>query len=616
MFRLRLRGKLIASFLLFSLLPLIGLALLFFRFANADLIQASFQQNRVIAKGVVSEINRFLTDRAEMLQGLASTSDVQEMDPAKVTPLLVSLQKNISGAALLAVIDTRGYQIARSDGQKLLYLGDREYFKEGMARRDLTISEVVINKTTGKNSVIMIAPIFTQGILKGFVQMTLDLEFLEDLIKKNKAGVAGYSFIVDRQGRAVVHPQKEKEQGEAGLIDLKDELPVKEVLRGKSGHLIYQTKGVKYLSNFEPVPLAGWGVVVNLPLTEATALARDFLKQVGMAVAVTVAVAVLIGLSLSNTLTRPLKELGKSADLVSQGDLTVKIASTSRDEVGEVARAFREMVDSLAGAVKEVSNASISLVQAADQLKGNAEQISSGANETAAAISEVASTVNNVSSNAQVVAEISREAAEASGQGSMLSRRIGREIEAIHSAIREVADSIMNLDAKAGNIFHVADVIANIAEETNLLALNAAIEAARAGEHGRGFSVVAEEVRKLAEQSAASAKEINQLVEGIRSEIGQMVKNAKENINRIEGSTQVVSQAGESFEKISQRVEELNRYLQDVVASIQQVSASTENIAAVAEEQNAAMEEILGAANNLKKLADQLRAMVGRFVVS
>jgi methyl-accepting chemotaxis protein len=245
-----------------------------------------------------------------------------------------------------------------------------------------------------------------------------------------------------------------------------------------------------------------------------------------------------------------------------------------------------------------------------------AQQVSAGAGETASTVGEVAAAVEKVAANAREIADESASAAGYSEEGGRGVRNVVAQMELIMEATQRSREVVAGLSASAARIGQIVEMITRIADQTNLLALNAAIEAARAGGHGKGFAVVAEEVRKLAEQSAAAAREIQELIGGIQEEAARTVRAMEENSRQVGEGTEVVRQVGDIFTKIIASVQRLAGEIKSVSAAVQDISAAVQNVAATAEEQNATMEEVASSTQGLAAMANELEGLAGRFRLS
>ncbi|MVP01438.1 methyl-accepting chemotaxis protein [Paenibacillus lutrae] len=354
-------------------------------------------------------------------------------------------------------------------------------------------------------------------------------------------------------------------------------------------------------------------------------------------------------------LLKPVGELSRLSLEVAQGDLTVSIPVRSQDEFGTLAHNFnmmtasiRELITGIRDSSEEVGHASEVLKTSANQtteathhIAGSIEQVAAGAErqmqstqESTIAMEEMASGIQRIAESAGSVAQSSESAAEEASRGNVLIQRNVAQMSHMNETVQSSMESVNQLTGLSEQIGNITSMIADIAKQTNLLALNAAIEAARAGEHGKGFSVVSDEIRKLAEQSKQSSEQISDLVVTIRSGTGKAVGMMKRTAEEVTEMTQVVAESGEAFQRIVDHMDELAKQILEVSSSSQQMSAGTEEVAASiselssmnrqafdsaqtvaasSEEQLASMEDISASANVLNEMAQELRLSVSRF---
>lgn len=325
---------------------------------------------------------------------------------------------------------------------------------------------------------------------------------------------------------------------------------------------------------------------------------------------------IMIAFMLSRSISRPLAIMSDRAALIANGDLAGDdIEAAGGDELGQVARSFNQMKHSLSGFVGKINEIAGKLSDQSSQLAAQAQQTSAGAGQTAAATGEIATTVEQVAHNVQEVAQAALVMASHADTGQKGLDRISEEMSGIAVSTGEVRKTIDELAADINSINKFADMITGIAEQTNLLALNAAIEAARAGENGRGFSVVAEEVRKLAEESSQSAREIQQVIARVLSRSSRAVKAIADGTEKVVQGSGVVNEVSASLSGIISLTQGLTDQMQSVAAAAQQVSSGVQDMAATAQEQTAAMEEVSAAAESLNSLAADLRESAGKFKV-
>lgn len=367
----------------------------------------------------------------------------------------------------------------------------------------------------------------------------------------------------------------------------------------------------------------------------------------------------LLGLSLLvflYFLLKPLQQIAHEIHNVAEGDLMVEeIKFRRRDEVGVLAESVNNMVRNLSKIFVEVSLNAEHVAASSEELMASAEQTSRATEHIAASIQEVATGSENQFARTQsavtTIGDIASATEQIAGSAHQVSATAGHVTElaeAGHSSISQVIEKMQSIQDKVNDLTRDVDVlgdrsnrigqiigvITDIASQTNLLALNAAIEAARAGEQGRGFAVVAAEVRKLAEQSSDSAKEIVTMVQSIQEDTGRTVRMTEVVRDEVESGMMVAQHAGSAFERIQGGVLEVAQGFHEVSTAVKQVStntvvaresmqnvsgiaraavASTENVSAASEEQLAAMEEITSAATALSEMAEQLQTVITKF---
>jgi len=326
-----------------------------------------------------------------------------------------------------------------------------------------------------------------------------------------------------------------------------------------------------------------------------------------------VVVCILLGYFISRIISKPLKEVVRLVQKVAGGDLTETTEYRAKDEVGAVAEATNDMVAKLRTIVGSISVSSHGVAAAAEQISSSTEEIANGSAEQASSaqmiselFSELSSAIHSVAQNTEQAAEISDRTIETAKQGS-------RIIESSMKSMNEVRSQMTRLEEDSGKIGNIIEVIEDIAEQTNLLALNAAIEAARAGEQGRGFAVVADEVRKLAERSGNATKQIAVIVRG-------MQENTRESVQAFEQSSDLSRKTGESFHSIAEMVNFAGEKVSEIAAASEEQAAqsssvllSVETISSAAQQSAASSEETAATAQSLAQLAEDLQQSVKAF---
>jgi methyl-accepting chemotaxis protein len=309
--------------------------------------------------------------------------------------------------------------------------------------------------------------------------------------------------------------------------------------------------------------------------------------------ACTVVVAVVIGWLLTTGITRPLGDALHVAETISSGDLTARVEVRSKDEVGRLMGAMKEMNEYLLGAVSNVRASADTIATASSQIAAGTMDLSSRTEEQASSLQETASSMEELTSTVRQNGDNAKQANQLASQAADIAIQGGE-------AARKVADTMAEIDASANKIVDIISVIDGIAFQTNILALNAAVEAARAGEQGRGFAVVATEVRSLAQRSATAAKEIKDL-------IGDSVNRIRAGSDLVQQSTTTMLEVGESIRKVNDIMSEISAATQEQVSGIEQVNEAVSQMDTVSQ-QNAALVEQSAAAS--ESMQDQARALV------
>ncbi|HEY9857309.1 MAG TPA: methyl-accepting chemotaxis protein [Stenomitos sp.] len=390
-----------------------------------------------------------------------------------------------------------------------------------------------------------------------------------------------------------------------------------------------------------------------------------------------------VSLFLARQITRNVSAMAKAAEGIANGDLDQHVEVTTHDELGDMAASFKKMIENLSRIIGEVRDAASTVAAGADQISAGTEQLSQSAQaqaaaseETSSSMEEMAASVTQVAGNSQtlaanveetsssmeeMVASIQQVAGNADSLGSAVAQT-SASIEQMVASIQQVAGNVTQANQVASEAAHAADggrqavtktiegmaqinqvmgqvvgvieglgksseeigaiieVIDDIAEQTNLLALNAAIEAARAGEHGRGFAVVADEVRKLAERSAKATGEIATLIKGIQKETQQAITSTKEGENRIQEGSKLAQTAGESLAAIVGSVDQVTRLMAQISQATQEqanasaqitqavgsMSTLTQQVNAATREQAKGSNQILNAVEGMNRMTQQV----------
>ncbi|KPY62066.1 Histidine kinase, HAMP region:Bacterial chemotaxis sensory transducer [Pseudomonas amygdali pv. sesami] len=344
-------------------------------------------------------------------------------------------------------------------------------------------------------------------------------------------------------------------------------------------------------------------------------------------------VVLLVGIFAAFLITRqitvPLNSTVIAARRIADGDLTHDSSTTRQDELGLLQNTMQHMTVSLRGLIGGIGNGVTQIATAAEQLSAVSEQTSAGVtlqknevDQVATAMNEMASTVQEVARNTEDASLAAKQASERAAHGSSVVQHATREIGQLAGEVKQLGEAMQRLTEDSGKIGSVIDVIKAVAEQTNLLALNAAIEAARAGEQGRGFAVVADEVRSLAQRTQNSTTEIEALIQALQKGTGAASGLMDASLQRTEGTVVLARQAEQALVEINQSIGTIEQMSQQISAAAEQQSAVTDEINRsvlsvrdIADQSASATEQSAASTVELARLGSDLQSMVARFKI-
>ena len=387
-----------------------------------------------------------------------------------------------------------------------------------------------------------------------------------------------------------------------------DDENLADVRGGKSTWNRRTQDGKEFLAAYQPLEIEGldWVIVAQAQIDEVLAPARQLAATSAFIAAVVAAVAAIGSVVFARSLVRRVAVIKNAIVKIveSRGDLTVRVESRSRDELGELSRYFNAFVLTLHDIVRDLAAESKTVVEAAVAVRDSASQSADGigkqhqqTEQIAAAIEELSATIQSVGQKSAEAAEVAANAGQGAVHGGSVVEETTQRICTIAELVQRGSDEILRLGKRSEEIGEIKKVINEIADQTNLLALNAAIEAARAGEHGRGFAVVADEVRKLAERTTKATQEVGNSILQIQSETRQVVQIMQDGKDSVTDGVEKARSAGETLEGI--------------VENSKAVASAIGSIASATTEQTTASQQIAQSVEHITQFARTSSQLAG-----
>lgn len=546
--------------------------------------------------------------------------------------------------------------------------GLAESFRRAAKSKDM--NDVVFTDYTpytpsyGSSASFVSSPVYDNGKMIGVLVFQMPIDRLDQVMTSHQKwssvgmGDTGESFIVgsdhlprsnsrnmieDRESflagltkqgvKEKVVAELRSKNSTIGVLPLKTAAVI-EALAGKSAlNILKDYRGVEVLAAYTPFQFGGlnWAMVSKIDTEEVfqarDQLINDMTTTIVTLVLVILAVSVVFGIYFANALTRPIVSLSKvMGEVGSNNNLSLRAKADSKDEIGDMAGAFNSMMSKFEHLITEIGYSAAQLAVATEQVsvvtKRSEDHLNNQHKETeevVTAMTEMSATVNEVSGNAHSVAEATSSAEKEAHNSSEVVKNVETSILNLSRDVENASNVINKVESSSDEIGAVLDVIKGIAEQTNLLALNAAIEAARAGEHGRGFAVVADEVRSLAQKTQESTSEIENTIEKLQTgtrtavsamEVGrdqakEVVIMANEAANSLEIITKAVSTINDMTMLIATASEEQSAVSEEINRNLHSISDLSENAANGARETTSSTDEMAELAAKLQSLVEK-----------
>lgn len=547
-------------------------------------------------------------------------------------------------------------------------LAEREYMQQVQKTKETVISrEILMSQATGSPSVMIATPVRYPGAPESYLGISISIDKLQDIIGEAWVSESDYAFAFDgKTGLIFAHPVTdylgslkilEPDQKDAALVAPELQAMAEQAVQGRSGTQIYDFNGTRIIAAYSGIPGTSFGVAARMNYEDAMLPIRQERDSAIVITLIASLISALVASFYAGILAKPIKSMAHHARVIASGDFSAAAEDTrsGNDEVGQLQKSFTAMAVMLKATMEKIGQAAVAIASASQILESGSEQSAQASSQVATTVAEVASgaadqvkiignaavivedmgnEITRIAGKSSHMARLSQNAAKATGNGGVAVANAVHSITAINGMVQDTAQIIRGLESSSNQISRIATAIGGIASQTNLLALNAAIEAARAGEQGHGFTVVAEEVRKLAEQSQASAHSIAEIIGEVSRQIKLAVESMDKSAGQVASGQEVVLAAGESFKEVQQGIESVSEAIRDIDEAARQLSqtsqrmntaidtirsiseetaVNSETISAATEEQSAGMEEVASSAQSLAQLSRQLEDLLRQY---
>jgi len=627
-----------------------------------DLLQQAIDDAKIVAYSSASETNA--ESVLSILSNGETNSKVDELNVKKqnVNNYLKDLYSKSNGMyENMFYTDKTGKIIVDSvDGKSIGCEVVSSFYQILAQSKNVLVDDVRISPSSKKTVLTIGVPLYDDNkkFIGTFV-VAIDFEKLTETIIKKGDGVIYNYGILNSDG--IIIANENKDLIFKADFSKDDDTMIKlfaSMKQGNQGNGFYTLNGVEKVMAYSPYKDKNWYVYTACAVSDYMSPISKFRNTFIIIELICVIIATIVAFIFSRSVSRPLKNLAESAKAISSGDLTQKVhIIKSKDEIGELTLYFSNMLDNLRSLISQVRDMSGNVAASSEEMMASSEEVSKTSEQIAAAISDLAkgaseqaasseegngkiidvvNGLDNIAAQMTKSEELSNETKGSVEDGKKSVEYQSVKMNESKQVTSDVADAISSLSEKSVEIGDILLVIKSISEQTNLLALNAAIEAARAGEHGKGFAVVSDEIRKLAEQSNSSANKIGSIIEevqlGVEHAVSQMKKakvvvedqeNALINtVTAFEKISESVSIITDNINKVTTKTKELNinaNYAGDAISNIasisQETASGTEEVAASTEEQTAVIHQIAESAESLSIIASELQESINKFLV-
>jgi len=545
----------------------------------------------------------------------------------------------------LFVIDLNG-QMSTTLLTQEIDVSKADFFQRVLKSKELFISDPMQIPGTKTDAVLIVEPYFVGDNLTMIFGGSIPLSIFNELSTSMNINGQGSGYIINDNNYVIAHENSEY-QGNTTLLTAGGEEMGElfdQMQSGGSKIEFYNVMGAERGVAFAPLESLDWSLAIQAKNANVMAPINTMRYMSILIGIIAVIIGIIVAYYIANYIAKPILKLRDSANIIASGDLTETVSIENDDEIGELTDAFNKMVYNIKKLVVNINDSALRTDETGEELKataaetsrsidnvaGSLEEFSASIEEVAASAEEFASASTDINQNVQGITNYTDQVNDLAESGLEEMQKTERKMEQVMDVSAKSIDKISNLNQSAGKINGIVNMISTIAEQTNLLALNAAIEAARAGEAGRGFAVVADEIRELAEETKGSTNEIKSLVSNLQKEIEATVEVINNTNDQIKTGASSVSETGKTFNNITDKIKDVVTQVKETAVSVNELSKGSQDISKVTEEQavnsdqisesiqkqSESMENLNQAFDSLTEMTIELKELVGEFKIS
>lgn len=657
-FNRKMKNNLIAIVLVLAITPILAVGLTNYYFENKNMESMIESSNLSIAKSLSREIDTFIDNSFDTLEAISNSNDYFSMERFKTTSKLTKSKTNITQIKDMYILDNKGNVAATSNTiKKAEELNSTDWYKNAL-NGNRYISNAYQNGYNSTAIVISMPLLSNKREVIGVIAAELNLDELISLVSNQKIGKTGLIYLVDTNGIMIAHKNFLEMVIERYDVIENNIIGAKKAINGEIDVDTYKNNlGNKVIGAFTHVENTKWGIVVEQDVSEVKKITNKGLTRTFLIILLASILIMFLTSIFSKIFTKPIVDLVGVANKIKDGDLTTKVNVEAKNEIGSLQESFNQMTISLYNVISSVNDTvnkikssseelkinAMSTVHASEEISAIVTQVATGTEQqlrsvedTSIVISDIGNKVKNVEDSSKNILKAVKHASHIAIEGSKSIEETKSTMDNIVIKSKTASSKISDLSNYTNSIGKMINYIDDISRQTNLLALNAAIEAARAGEHGRGFTVVADEIRKLAEQTGNASKEIVTIVSKIQQEMELVTTAMDEGIDEVDKGTIVINNTTKSFESImietekisnttdeffnivrmlSSQMENIEKAINKVSSVSQETGAGTQNILASTEEQTSAVYQINDSVDRLNEMNEELGQLVKGFKI-